>query len=75
MVRPGTLVVIVSARDPGPWLPVARRLSRSGFGVLHLAVGPGAESHARRSRAVRLTARSVRMDGDWRTVSQLHVAS
>ena len=75
MVRPGTLVVIVSARDPGPWLPVARRLTRSGFGVLHLAIGPGAESHARRSRSVRLTARSVRMDGDWRTVSQLHVAS
>ena len=75
MVRPGTLIVIVSARDPGPWLPVARRLTRSGFGVLHLAIGPGADDNARRSRAFRLAARSVRMDGDWRTVSHLDVAS
>jgi len=75
MVRPGTLIVIVSARDPGPWLAVGRRLTRSGFGVVHLAVGPRADDHARRSRAVRLRARPIRMDGDWRTVSHLDVAS
>ncbi len=75
MVRPGTLIVIVSARDPEPWLPVARRLTRSGFGVLHLAIGPDADAHARRSRALRLSARPVRMDGDWRTVGHLDVAS
>ena len=74
MVRPGTLIVIVSARDPRDWLPVARRLGRSGFGIVHLAVGPDAEAHARRSRAGRLTARPVRLDGDWRTMSRLDVA-
>jgi hypothetical protein len=75
VLGPGTLIVIVSARDPGPWLAVGRRLTRSGFGVVHLAVGPRADDHARRSRAVRLRGRPIRMDGDWRTVSHLDVAS
>lgn len=74
MVRPGTLIVIVSARDPEPWLHVARRLGRSGFGIVHLAVGPDADAHARRSRAARLNARTARLDGDWQTASRLDVA-
>ena len=32
-----SLVVIVSSRDPAAFLPLARRLVRSGFGVVHLA--------------------------------------
>lgn len=74
MVRPGTLIVIVSARDPEPWLPVARRLGRSGFGILHLALGTGADVAVRRSRAARLDARPIRLDGDWQTASRLDVA-
>lgn len=74
MARPGTLVVMVSARDPGPFLAVARRLVRGGFGVAHLAVGPDGQAAARRTRAVGLAARAVRSDGDWRTVSRLDVA-
>ncbi len=73
--RPGTLVVIVSARSPVAWLPVARRLVRAGFGVVHLAVGPTADADARRSRSIGLAARTVRIDGDWRTASRLDVAS
>ncbi len=74
LVRPGTLVLVVSARDPGPWLATARRLVRSGFGVVHMSIGPAADGHARRSRAVGLPARPVRLDGDWRTATALHVA-
>ncbi|MDP9482579.1 MAG: DUF58 domain-containing protein [Chloroflexota bacterium] len=74
IARPGTLVILVSARDPGPFLAVARRLVRGGFGVAHLAVGPEGQAAARRTRAVGLLGRSVRSDGDWRTVSRLDVA-
>jgi uncharacterized protein (DUF58 family) len=74
MVRPGTLVLVVSARDPAPWLSTARRLVRSGFDVVHMSTGPAADGHARRSRAVGLPARSVGLDGDWRTATALHVA-
>ena len=74
MARPGTLVIIVSARDPSSFLAVARRLVRGGFGLAHLAVGPDGQVAARRTRAVGLVGRSVRSDGDWRTVSRLDVA-
>jgi uncharacterized protein (DUF58 family) len=74
MVRPGTLIILVSAREPGPFLVVARRLVRAGFGVAHLAVGPHNQVAARRTRAVGLAARAVHSDGDWRTVSRLDVA-
>jgi uncharacterized protein (DUF58 family) len=75
MIRPGTLVVIVSGRDPVTFLPLARRLVRGGFGVVHLAAGPDAAAHARRSRATGVTARSIRLDGDWRTARTIDVAS
>jgi uncharacterized protein (DUF58 family) len=73
-VRPGSLIVIVSARDPRPWSAVARRLSRSGYGLLHLAVGPEAAAFARRSRDVGIAAWAGRLDGDWRTATRLDVA-
>ncbi len=75
MIRPGTLVVIVSSRDPVTFLPLAQRLLRGGFGVVHLAAGADGAAHARRSRAIGLTARSVRLDGDWRTARTVDVAS
>lgn len=74
MARPGTLVIMVSTRDPMPFLGVARRLVRGGFGVAHLAVGPDGPAAARRTRAAGLAGRAVRSDGDWRTVSRLDVA-
>jgi uncharacterized protein (DUF58 family) len=74
MVRPGTLVIVVSARDPAPWLPTARRLVRAGCDVVHLSVGDEADGNARRSRSAGLPARQVALDGDWRTATTLHVA-
>jgi uncharacterized protein (DUF58 family) len=75
MVRPGTLVVIVSSRDPVAFLPLARRLVRGGFGVVHLAAGADGPAYARRSRATGLSAKSVQLDGDWRTARTVDVAS
>lgn len=75
MVRPGTLVVVVSSRDPVIILPLLRRLVRGGFGVVHLAAGPDGAAQARRSRSVGIDARAVRLDGDWRTARSVDVAS
>jgi uncharacterized protein (DUF58 family) len=74
MVRPGTLVLVVSARDPAPWVATARRLTRSGYRVVHLAIGPRADGHARATRAAGLPGRPVRLNGDWRTATALDVA-
>ena len=74
-IRPGTLVVVVSSRDPGSFLAPARRLVRSGYGVVHLAVGADAVAHAKRTRTLGLTARSVRLDGDWRTARTVDVSA
>jgi uncharacterized protein (DUF58 family) len=73
-VRPGTLIVIVSSRGPGSWLAAARRLGQAGFGVVHLAIGPDASEAVRHSRASGIVARSMVLDGDWRTASRLDVA-
>ena len=74
MARPGTLIILVSARDPAPFLAIARRLVRGGFGVVHLALGPDGQAAARRTRAAGLGAWAIHSDGDWRTVSRLDVA-
>ncbi len=41
LARPGTQLVIVSARDPRPSLAAARGLARSGFGIELVALGDG----------------------------------
>ena len=76
LARPGTLIVIVSSRDPEPWLagrPPARagrvrgrpprRSDRGGRGR-----GPAVPGRAGSRPG------STRLDGDWRTASRLDVA-
>ena len=66
LVRPGTQLVVVTARDPGPFLVGARRLARSGFAVELLTMGGSGPEHARQARRVGLPARAVRLDAEWR---------
>lgn len=73
LVRPGTQLVVVTARDPGPFMPAARRLARSGFGVEMVLLGPASPDHARRSRRVGIPARAVRLDAPWRTSHALEL--
>ena len=72
-VRPGTQLVVVTARDPRPSLATARQLARSGFAVEIVALGPAAIEHARQARRVGLAARAVRLDADWRTSRALEL--
>ena len=73
LVRPGTQLVVVTARDPRSWLATARRLARSGFAVELLTLGEGAPEHARAARRVGIAARAVRLDGGWRTCRALEL--
>jgi uncharacterized protein (DUF58 family) len=72
-VRPGTQLVVVSARDPRPFLATARQLARSGFAVEMVVLGPAAVDHARQARRVGIPARAVRLDADWRTSRALEL--
>ena len=71
--RPGTQLVVVTARDPRPCLAAARQLARSGFGVELLTLGPAGPEHARQSRRVGIPARAVRLDATWRTSRALEL--
>jgi uncharacterized protein (DUF58 family) len=73
-VRPGTTVVVLTARDPSPYLAHLRRLERAGCPVVVIACGPHGAADAGRARAAGLTARSARLDGPWRTSTSLAVA-
>lgn len=72
-VRPGTQLVVVTARDPRPCLAAARQLARSGFGVELLTLGSAGPEHARQSRRVGIPARAVRLDAGWRTSRALEL--
>lgn len=72
-IRPGTTVVVVTARDPSPYLAHLRRLERAGCPVVVVACGPGGVADAARARAAGMAARSARLDGPWRTATRLAV--
>lgn len=75
-LRPGTALLVLSARDPSPYLPALRRVAASGYRVRFLAFGPGqaAADAAARARTGGLDARVARLDGPWRTSGSLVVA-
>ena len=71
--RPGTTVIVVTARDVIPCLAALRRLERAGCRVAVVACGPNGPADALRARQAGLAARSARLDGSWRTASRLSV--
>jgi len=72
-VRPGTTIVVVTARDPAPYLVHLQRLNRTGFPVVVLACGRDGVADARRARQAGLAARSVRLDAPWRIATTVAV--
>ena len=75
VVRPGTTVVVVTARDAAPYLPWLRRIERAGCRVVVVACGPDGAADAGRVRRLGVAARSVRLDGPWRTATALGLTS
>lgn len=72
-VRPGTSLVVLSARDPAPYLATLRRLERSGYPVRHVGFGPDAPALAARARSAAIASSPARLDGTWRTATSLVV--
>jgi uncharacterized protein (DUF58 family) len=72
-VRPGTTVVVVTARDPSPFLGHLRRLERTGCPVVVVACGRNAEADAARARGAGLAARVAQLDGPWQTSESLGI--
>jgi uncharacterized protein (DUF58 family) len=75
VVRPGTTVVVVTARDPSSYVAHLRRLERAGCPVVVVACGPAGAADAGRARAAGLAARTARLDGPWRTAARLAMSS
>lgn len=71
--RPGTTVMVLTARDPSPFVAHLRRIERSGCRVVVLACGRRAGDDAARARAFGFAARVARLDGPWRTAETLLV--
>ncbi len=74
VVRPGTTIVVLTARDPSPYVAWLRRLERAGCRVVVVACGPNGIADAGRARGVGLVSRSARLDGPWRTAGGLAVS-
>lgn len=72
-VRPGTTILVLSSRDPGPRLGVERRLVAAGFPVRHVAFGPHAPAAAATARRAGLGAIVASLEPDWRTSDALAV--
>ena len=74
-VRPGTTVVVLTTRDPGPFLAHLRGVQRGGATVLLVTCGPDGPAGVARARQAGLTARCVQLDGPWRTAERLAVVA
>jgi uncharacterized protein (DUF58 family) len=70
-VQAGTTVVVVTARDPAPFIAWLRRIEHRGCRVVVVACGPRGAADAARARGFGVAARSVRLDGPWRTATSL----
>jgi uncharacterized protein (DUF58 family) len=75
IARPGTTVLVITARDPTPFAGWFRRLELGGCRVVVLACGRDAVGDAGRARSAGFSARAARLNGPWQTASALEVAS
>jgi uncharacterized protein (DUF58 family) len=75
IARPGTTLLVVTARDPAPFAGWFRRLEQGGSRVVVLTCGRDAIGDAGRARAAGFSARAARLNGPWQTATALEVAS
>lgn len=73
-IRPGTTVLVLTARDPAPFIAALRSLRAGGGDVVVVACGRQAARDAGRARAAGFAARRASMDGPWRTAERLVIA-
>ena len=73
-VRPGTTVLVLTARDPRPFVAALRRLELAGADVVLVAAGRQASRDAGRARQAGIAARRAILDGHWRVAEHLVIA-
>lgn len=71
---PGTSVVVLSGRQPGPVLTLEARLVASGVPVTHVALGDDRAAFVSVVRKAGLDARAAHLDGGWRNGQALELA-
>jgi uncharacterized protein (DUF58 family) len=74
LARPGSTVLLLTARNPAPFVARLRRIERMGCRVVVVACGRTASADAVGARAAGFASRAVRLDGPWRTAEHLVVA-
>ncbi len=74
ILRHGAEIVVLTSRDPAPYLAALRRMRRLGFGVTILALGPRAGIAVASGRAIGLEARTVQLQGTWSDATGVVVA-
>ena len=72
--RPGSTVIVLTARDPRPFALALRRLERRGAHVVVVACGRQAPDRAAVARRLGFAARRATMHGTWRTAERLVIA-
>jgi uncharacterized protein (DUF58 family) len=72
-LRPGATVLVLTGRDPAPFVPAIRRLRQLGFEVTVLLHGPRAEATlpAGRRLPAGVAVGLAQLDGSWSTASVL----
>lgn len=70
-IRPGTTVLVLTARDPAPFIAALRSLRSGGGDVVVVACGRQAVRDAGRAREAGFAARRAALDGPWRTAERL----
>jgi uncharacterized protein (DUF58 family) len=73
-LAPGGTVLTLAARDPEPYADRLRRLSRTGYAVTHLALGPDREAHRAQMAGLGIPAHAAELEPDWRRADALVVA-
>jgi uncharacterized protein (DUF58 family) len=74
-VARGTTIVVITARDPGPYMAALRRLDRLGYPVQVVGLGPNGHHAVSRARELGFAAMTGSLTPDWRTSDALVLAS
>jgi hypothetical protein len=61
----GSSLLLLSARDPEPYLAALRRSRRLGYGVELILIGPDAAAHAQNARIARLPVMTASVEPGW----------
>ena len=72
--RPGTTVLVLTARDPRSFALAMRQLERRGAHVVVIGCGREAAHRVEVARRLGFAARRATMDGPWRTARRLVIA-